>query len=338
MIRLSIILPTYNVENYIERCLRSIENQDLRYSEYEIIVINDGSTDNSRNVVKNLQQSYCNIILKDKVNGGVSSARNYGIIYARGEYIMFCDPDDYIEKNVLGKMLNLVEKDNLDGCCFNIKRINSWGTEIIDKFRFAETEIMDGIAFFRKGYLNGYTHAWLLKKNIVINNNLTFVEGISLAEDQEFLIKFVTLAQKVKYYNLAFYNNVTRKGSLSSSSRKKENIFYVFPLIESLEMFKEEILNNELSKNFIEERIACYYQDAIHFVTYPGFIKYFPLVRDKIKKKRKTRFDIKNFNSKRKKEIALINLSISIYFIYAIFRTNFFLVMAKMKTILKSKK
>src|SRR5690606_24149359 len=96
MLRLSIIIPMYNVEPYIERCLSSLQDQDIPMEEYEIICINDGSPDNSREVVIRFQRQNKNIILIDQSNQGVSKARNNGINVARGKYLLFVDPDDYI--------------------------------------------------------------------------------------------------------------------------------------------------------------------------------------------------------------------------------------------------
>ena len=94
--KLSIIIPVYNVEKWLERCVRSVENQDLPSSEYEVILVNDGSKDNSGQIASKLSEEYDNIVVINKNNGGQSSARNEGMRIARGEYFMFVDSDDYI--------------------------------------------------------------------------------------------------------------------------------------------------------------------------------------------------------------------------------------------------
>ena len=93
MSKISVIIPVYNGEKYIQRCVDSVLNQT--YSDIEIIVINDGSTDNTENILK----SYSNIVLINKENEGVSKARNTGLSLAKGDYVYFCDADDYLEKN-----------------------------------------------------------------------------------------------------------------------------------------------------------------------------------------------------------------------------------------------
>uniref|UniRef100_UPI0030DB473E glycosyltransferase family 2 protein n=1 Tax=uncultured Imperialibacter sp. TaxID=1672639 RepID=UPI0030DB473E len=97
--KLSIIVPVYNVEEYLERCVRSLEDQDIPRSDYEIIVVNDGSPDNSKEVVERLQRELSNIILINQENQGVSMARNAGIDRASGEYLVVVDPDDYVAPN-----------------------------------------------------------------------------------------------------------------------------------------------------------------------------------------------------------------------------------------------
>jgi len=103
---LSVIIPMYNVEHYVERCIRYLEDQDLTKDDYEVICINDGSPDNSREIVKQLQNEYKNIILIDQVNQGVSRARNNGISVSTGKYLLFIDPDDYITPNSLKQVIS----------------------------------------------------------------------------------------------------------------------------------------------------------------------------------------------------------------------------------------
>jgi glycosyltransferase involved in cell wall biosynthesis len=110
MKRLSIIVPIYNVENYVERCLRSLEDQNIPKDSYEIICINDGSPDKCREIIVGLQTEYNNIILIDQENQGVSCARNNGIKNASGKYLLFIDPDDYVDRDCLDGILNTADE------------------------------------------------------------------------------------------------------------------------------------------------------------------------------------------------------------------------------------
>ena len=110
MVKVSVIVPVYNVENYIEKCLDSLLNQTL--DDIEIIVVNDGSTDNSANIIK---EKYVNkIVYLEKENGGLSDARNFGLPHAKGKYIAFLDSDDYIEPTMYEKMYSVAEKEEAD--------------------------------------------------------------------------------------------------------------------------------------------------------------------------------------------------------------------------------
>ena len=108
MKKISFIIPIYNSEKYIEKCIRSIIDQ--KYKEIEIICINDGSTDNSEVIIKKIQKNDSRIILISKPNGGVSSSRNIGIENASGDYVMFIDSDDYLENSYLYNLNDLINK------------------------------------------------------------------------------------------------------------------------------------------------------------------------------------------------------------------------------------
>ena len=102
---LSFIIPVYNTEEYLESCIQSLLEQDISQDEYEIICINDGSSDRSLEILKHFSQNYKNIIVVDQKNFGVCASRNRGLDLAKGEYIWFIDSDDFIKKNILGTLM-----------------------------------------------------------------------------------------------------------------------------------------------------------------------------------------------------------------------------------------
>ena len=106
---ISIIVPVYNVEKYVSRCIESLISQT--YSNIQIIVVNDGTKDHSREIVKQYQKNDSRIELYDKVNGGLSDARNYALNYVRGEYICFVDSDDYVSSDYVKKLFSLFDTD-----------------------------------------------------------------------------------------------------------------------------------------------------------------------------------------------------------------------------------
>lgn len=122
--RLSVIIPVYNVEEYIEKCILSLEEQDIPQNEYEIIVINDGSPDNSREIMGQLAKQFSNIFIIDQENKGVSIARNKGIEKAMGEYLLFIDPDDHVEANSFSGVLEQAIKYNAEVVFLEFKMLN----------------------------------------------------------------------------------------------------------------------------------------------------------------------------------------------------------------------
>jgi len=111
---LSIIVPVYNAAAYLEECLSSLLNQDLPETDYEILCVNDGSTDESPRILERYQQAHPNICVIHKENGGVTTARNTGLSAARGEYIWFVDSDDFVKENVLGSFRNIIAAQPCD--------------------------------------------------------------------------------------------------------------------------------------------------------------------------------------------------------------------------------
>ena len=112
MPKVSLIIPVYNVENYIEKCLNSVVNQTLK--DMEVIIVNDGSKDLSKQKIQKYLEKYPWIKYLEKENGGLSDARNYGMPYATGKYIAFLDSDDYVEETMYEEMYNIAEKENAD--------------------------------------------------------------------------------------------------------------------------------------------------------------------------------------------------------------------------------
>jgi len=121
--KLSIIIPAYNASKYIETCLGSCCEQDLPISDFEMVVVNDGSTDNTETLVLNMAQKYPNISLTHQENKGNGAARNTGVSHAKGDYILFLDADDYIAINSLGTLVGLVEEYTLDLLGFSSKNV-----------------------------------------------------------------------------------------------------------------------------------------------------------------------------------------------------------------------
>jgi glycosyltransferase involved in cell wall biosynthesis len=220
--RLSIIVPAYKVENYIEKCIRSLESQDIQKSAYEIIVTNDGSPDRSGEIVERLQLEFPNIILLNQENQGVSMARNNAITKAKGKYIMPIDPDDYVVENTLNALLEKAESQDLDVLylgyeIFDNQRKSVWHTNFNDK-----NEIYDGVSGYfasRGNDVRDPDHSCgiLFSKAMIDQYDLKYPAAVPFLEDGLFLVKVFSVANRVGFDAATFYQRTTSAGSATVS-------------------------------------------------------------------------------------------------------------------------
>ena len=238
MPNVSIIVPIYNVEGYIEKCLESLVNQTLQ--DIEIILVNDGSTDNSALIAKRFLENYPEkIVYLEKENGGLSDARNYGIPYAKGEYIAFLDSDDYVEKNMYEEMYNLAKKQNSDMVQCNFY----WEYPEKDKKKIADLKEYKG----KKEMLEETrVEAWnkLIRREILVENpEIRFPKGLRY-EDMEFTYKLVPYIEKVDILNKPFIHYIQRQNSISNTQNEKTK--EIFEVLENvIEFYKQNKLYEE---------------------------------------------------------------------------------------------
>lgn len=226
MYDISVIVPVYNVERYIKECLDSILNQT--FTNIQIILVNDGSTDLSIQCIQDLVNNNNNILLINKINGGLSSARNEGLKYATGKYISFIDSDDYIERNFLESLFYEAENNNLDIVFGNYKIFK--GNEFKLKQRnpiLFTNQIQSGIDYLHNQLENKsyQMEVWcnLYKKDFILSNNLKFKENLFF-EDEEFNVKSLLLARKVKLIDCYGYIYRQRSESIMTSKPEKKHI------------------------------------------------------------------------------------------------------------------
>ena len=245
-LQLSIILPIYNVEPYVEKCIRSLESQDIPKNSYEIICVNDGSPDNSQRVVENLQQEFSNIILINQENQGVSKARNIGIKHANGKYILFVDPDDSLQQNCLASLLNYAAKHQYKVVYFGMTIIDINGRTKEIKYKNSYEKLMDGITLYyavrgRKATDPDRSWAILFERELLIENNLFYVPDVPYLEDGEFIARVLCLTKKGSIYNHPYYQRLNRPGSATRSNlfTRKKTINGFILAAKNLENFKE---------------------------------------------------------------------------------------------------
>ena len=208
---LAIICPVYNEEKNISQLIESIENQGC--TECELIIINDGSKDNSLNIIKNYEQKYENIVVIDKKNTGVSDSRNIGIKIAKGKYITFVDADDEVSSNYFKKIIPELKKGNFDLLFFNI---NIWNNKKIIKKQIPNKYIdgafveLNGVEKYLQGEFcyrigSGPCNKIYLSQ-ILKNNNIYFNTNLISGEDLVFNMLYVSKIKKYKYIKDALYN------------------------------------------------------------------------------------------------------------------------------------
>lgn len=218
MPKISIIIPVYNAQEYLERCLDSVCNQTLK--DIEIICVNDCSKDNSLQILQDYSKKYPNLKIIDcKVNGGESAARNKGLEIATGEYLAFVDNDDTIDLDFYEKLYSLAKDKNLDiakGDCYEIEPdktlLKGDDNEILDKNNHEKL-------FFR-------THWWtaIYKRTLVAENNIRFREDIILGGDIIFLNQMLLAAKTFDYIYGTYYYHYQRENSGDSAFLSIEKI------------------------------------------------------------------------------------------------------------------
>ena len=244
MPKVSVIVPIYNVEKYLEKCINSLLSQTLE--DIQIILVNDGSKDNSGNIAKEYEKNNKNrIIYVEKENGGLSDARNYGLKYATGDFIAFLDSDDYIEKNAYEEMYNKAIEENSDyvECDF----IWEFPNKIrVDK-QYPYKNKKEMLSFVR-------VVAWnkLIKRQLITDNNLEFPKGLRY-EDVEFTYKLIPFINKFAYVDKPFIHYVQRKGSIANV--QNERTAEIFTVLDNvIEFYKKnniyEKYRDELEYNY----------------------------------------------------------------------------------------
>lgn len=224
MIKLSIIVPIYGVEQYLRKCVDSLLNQDM--DDYEIILVDDGSLDACPMICDEYATAHKNIRVVHRENGGLSAARNSGIGVAQGEYIMFVDSDDYIEPKVLGGLLAQVERDNLDVLRYRLQYVNPQ-YEVCNPYKsdpfkgndYSEVPT-DGVSFLNSRMSTAcYAWAFILKRELL--EECIFTPGIYF-EDTDWTPRMLCKAKRVASTNTVVYNYLQREGSITNAVNKSK--------------------------------------------------------------------------------------------------------------------
>jgi len=259
-IDISFIIPFYNGKKYIKECVESICNQIVECVNFEIIIINDCSTDDSIDTLKIIEKQYNNIVIinhnSNKKQGG---ARNTGIQNAKGKYIWFIDQDDYIKKDSINKLLNLAEDNRLEILQFCFDEVNEKGIFIRSHFFGNFPTIITGIDYIQDMGLNSHPYTiWsrLYKREFIVENNFLFPENRVIFEDYAFAIDSMLKAERVKIISDSEY--CYRINDLSTMQKSYLNFKAIYSYhtciscgIELIDISKKHTNNPKVSKQLL---------------------------------------------------------------------------------------
>lgn len=259
MIKYSFIVPVYNTEKYLKKCLDSLVNQT--YKDFEIIVVNDGSTDKSSNIISKYQKKYKNIIVIDKENEGLSMARNRGVQKSSGKYIIFVDSDDYVSNKLLEKVDKKI--DDSDILRFQIATEDEEYTKI-NEYHEEGFESMCGYDAFK--YLSSYHFvepAWcyVIRKNYYIENKFSFKKGV-YHEDFGLIPYVIYKARKVKSIDFIGYYYIQRNGSIMNNSDYKKTVKKAFDMLEQYKTMRL-FAKNINRKNNLDDYFLSYISNSV---------------------------------------------------------------------------
>ena len=285
MIKISIIIPVYNAEKYLKKCIDSVINQNVESK--EIILVNDGSIDNSQEIIDEYVAKYPDMIKAIKQeNAGQAVARNVGIENASGEFLAFLDSDDYLEENSYQLALNKAECDDLDIVCFDYYEIINGKKEEKQHYFLNTDDVVRKYIVSETSPCNR-----IVKRKIFIDNNVRFLED-KIYEDLATIPTLAKYTKKIGYIPDRVYDYVIRENSTmryATYNPKIEDIFYAV----------EKLYNDFKDTEYIEELEYIYIEHLLHaaslrFFSYKEGIgnidKVVSVMKDKFPKWRKNKY------------------------------------------------
>lgn len=269
MIKFSIIIPLFNTERYIGECIKSVINQN--YASWELIIINDGSSDKSLEIANKFASEDKRIKVYSQRNNGVSSARNYGLKKAIGEYVMFLDSDDWYEENLL-KSISVLKDDFI---CYGFnKRFKNRVVEKCD----SSIELLDKNTVLNyihsSSFIEGYLTTKVFKNSIIKQHDLKLDTTIHYCEDLLFVDEYINYCDSYRYLPHAFYNYRMRKSSVTFSSFGAKTCSILMAYRRLIDRYSDNkpicdcikykyLLNYYKMKKFVEDSEHTYARDVL---------------------------------------------------------------------------
>lgn len=253
--KISIIIPVYNTEKFLPLCIDSILSQS--YSDFELLLVNDGSIDNSGSICDEYAEKDSRIRVFHQENKGVSRARNVGLSNAKGKWIFFCDSDDHLSSNDGLFNLHKYFDQNISLIQFSHSNVKSGIIQSYNNQK-EENQILTKLDFIRYGSFKKELWKQLFKRSIIEKHNLRFLENISYAEDWEFVIQYVQYVDSVVVSPNIIYNHVYHDSSLMA---RIYDVKFLFQHLEVLERFLSFRQGEKVWDNFLQKQSS----EILHF-------------------------------------------------------------------------
>lgn len=258
----SIVVPTYNVESYVEECIQSILNQT--YTHIELFIVDDGSKDRTVSIVRKLENQYEKIkVYCQKVNKGQATARNIGIDKVNGDYLLFVDSDDFLHKETVAQLVKTAEEKKVDMVRFNAKSFSDEGEPIKEKEYNFSLYLKNNYVYDHNKFNNVYLSfspspvLYLLKTDLLRQHNVKFHEGI-IHEDELFSAEVFLVAKSCVYINEAYYQRRYRSGSTMTERSIEQKKYSFDSYIKVMQIYQNILIKKELNdpdRFFIKYRI-----------------------------------------------------------------------------------
>ena len=239
--KLSIIVPVYNIAKFIGPCLESILKIELATEDYEVIIVNDGSTDESIGVIEKYASRYDHLKVINQENLGLGGARNTGISHSSGEYIWFVDGDDEVISEHIPTALDKVISESVDVLAFDFRPVSEAGNPenwIYFKLNSETDKVYTGPEFYLLNYAKSYIWLYFFKKSLFTDHKLLFHKSIKM-EDSEIMPKIMAKCENLVYFDKPLLCYRKREGSITNLKEEKSRNHFYYSMVKIAESLKE---------------------------------------------------------------------------------------------------
>lgn len=256
MNKISFIIPAYNCEKYIDDCIRSVVLQDCKYM-FEMIIVNDGSTDTTEDHILKFAQTYSNIKYIFQKNSGATVARNRGIQEATGDWFIFLDSDDLLEDSFLSKInFEEIEEKNCDFVIGNHRKIDEKGVILENALEYSNKIFLEGDDIYKLCVNDPKPGSKIYRASVIRKNNL-FFDLLEIGQDANFFIKYLAVCSKVMTINEFFYRYRIVKGSISHTYTLKN--LKIIDTFSKIKEFYSSYCMDDVYRNYIVYAEAQHY-------------------------------------------------------------------------------